>query len=409
MTQTGTYRGSPAKTLTWDQQNRATQINTVATAYDPMNYRIRRINGSQGSDYYLEGEHLEAEYRNGALQHSYFRGISTDELVAGYDNTSGSKVAEIYHHDNLLSVTAVSDHEGNQRQGFQADSFGNTLNLTGTSTNTIRYAGRELDTSTGLYYYRARYYDPAIGRFISEDPKGFAAGVNFYAYCLNNPINCSDPSGLIQQYWLPGGKAPSAVINDGKLVTQNFAQTSSGNFIPVESGVNFSGYSKVVDKPTTLNFIDQAVSSHGGATIPGLGILDLAAGGCCAYNYKLTLNKENGGNALYDYSGTAYKSDYIGNMIFGGIAQNKGVSLGVSLFGSNIAQYLSTGTPDDPRDPAAITVGYTRNTVDDLVNSYNADQSNFLGFLPNAAEGGFVIYPNKPNNNMMGTVYSKGR
>jgi len=46
------------------------------------------------------------------------------------------------------------------------------------------------------YYYRARYYDPEIGRFVSEDPLGFAAGdVNFYAYVGNNPINNNDPSG----------------------------------------------------------------------------------------------------------------------------------------------------------------------------------------------------------------------
>jgi RHS repeat-associated protein len=59
------------------------------------------------------------------------------------------------------------------------------------------YTGREWDKETGLYYYRARYYDPMEGRFISKDPISFAGGdVNLYGYTLNNPINLTDPEGL---------------------------------------------------------------------------------------------------------------------------------------------------------------------------------------------------------------------
>jgi RHS repeat-associated protein len=57
---------------------------------------------------------------------------------------------------------------------------------------------REFDTETGLYYYRARYYDPASGRFLSEDPLEFAAGngANFYSYAINSPTNWVDASGM---------------------------------------------------------------------------------------------------------------------------------------------------------------------------------------------------------------------
>jgi RHS repeat-associated protein len=50
------------------------------------------------------------------------------------------------------------------------------------------FTGREYDPETGLYYYRARYYDPKIGRFVSQDPIGFLGGNNFYAYVENNPV-----------------------------------------------------------------------------------------------------------------------------------------------------------------------------------------------------------------------------
>jgi len=58
------------------------------------------------------------------------------------------------------------------------------------------FTGREWDKETGLYYYRARYYDPMEGRFISKDPIGFSGGINLYSYTAENPINYTDPFGL---------------------------------------------------------------------------------------------------------------------------------------------------------------------------------------------------------------------
>jgi RHS repeat-associated protein len=70
------------------------------------------------------------------------------------------------------------------------------LASSGSLVNSFRYTGREFDPETSLYYYRARYYDPVAGRFLREDPFGFQAGPNFYAYTLNQPSNFADPLGL---------------------------------------------------------------------------------------------------------------------------------------------------------------------------------------------------------------------
>ena len=62
-----------------------------------------------------------------------------------------------------------------------------------------QFTGQRNDGSTGLYYYGARYYDPALGRFISRDPSRYAGGFNLYGYCGNSPVDATDPSGLISR------------------------------------------------------------------------------------------------------------------------------------------------------------------------------------------------------------------
>jgi RHS repeat-associated protein len=84
--------------------------------------------------------------------------------------------------------------------------FGQTLQSAGT-TNPFQFTGREND-GTGLMYYRARYYVPDWGRFISEDPIGFAGGINRYAYVNNAPQNSTDPSGLLTLPSDPTGLGP---------------------------------------------------------------------------------------------------------------------------------------------------------------------------------------------------------
>jgi len=109
-----------------------------------------------------------------------------------------SATTSYYELDGLDSVTSLSNSAGALAQTYTFDSFGNQTAPSGSLTNPFQYTARESDTETGLYFYRARYYDPNGGRFVSEDPMAFRAGVDFYAYVLNNPTNLVDPKGLLQ-------------------------------------------------------------------------------------------------------------------------------------------------------------------------------------------------------------------
>jgi RHS repeat-associated protein len=91
----------------------------------------------------------------------------------------------------------MTDDQARNVQQYEYDSFGNQHDMKNRIKQPYGYTGREHDRETGLRYYRARYYDGEVGRFISEDPIGFAGGdVNLSNYVLNNPISFVDPTGL---------------------------------------------------------------------------------------------------------------------------------------------------------------------------------------------------------------------
>ena len=86
-------------------------------------------------------------------------------------------------------------------ESYTYDSFGNTTNSSVNVTNPFRFTGRDFDSETGLYYYRARYYAPPTGRFVSEDPIRFWGGINFYPYVADSPVDFRDPSGQFPTWW----------------------------------------------------------------------------------------------------------------------------------------------------------------------------------------------------------------
>jgi RHS repeat-associated protein len=129
--------------------------------------------------------------------------------------------------DALGSTVALTDPNGNTLAQYTYAPFGNTT-ITGSSANPYQYDGRENDT-TGVYFYRARYYNPTLQRFISEDPIEFAGGFNLYAFVANSPIGYVDPTGLSARGHDPSSGPASPNNNDKNDDNNNKDKPKCGN------------------------------------------------------------------------------------------------------------------------------------------------------------------------------------
>ncbi|MGO8792471.1 MAG: RHS repeat domain-containing protein [Terriglobia bacterium] len=191
---------------TWDFENRLASVTlpgaggTVNFKYDPFGRRIEKVAPTSGTTVYAyDGANVTAELgAGGNLLAYYSQGAGIDEPL-GISESGGTSY---YHADGLGSITALTNGSGQLANSYVYDSFGNLTASTGTITNPFQYTGREFDPETGLYCYRARYYDPNIGRFLSEDPVRFNSVTDFYPYVANNPATMIDPFGLQHT---PGG------------------------------------------------------------------------------------------------------------------------------------------------------------------------------------------------------------
>ncbi len=107
---------------------------------------------------------------------------------------------KFYHHfDALGSVVTLTNQDGKIANDYRYDVYGQfAANPSGQVDTPYKFTGRRFDSESGLYYYRARMYDPGIGRFMQNDPLGYIDGLNMFAYVGNNPVNWIDPMGFNQ-------------------------------------------------------------------------------------------------------------------------------------------------------------------------------------------------------------------
>ena len=173
--------------------------NTISYTYDLQDgaRSSKTVNGTKHTYIYAGGKLLRETYGDTTLDFLYDVNGRPYAMVVNETTT--------YHYITNLQgdVMYMVDSSGATVATYDYDPYGKVITATGTmaSTNPLRYRGYYYDAETEMYLCGSRYYDPAIGRFINADSYSSTGqgiiGNNMFVYCLNNPINQSDPSGNI--------------------------------------------------------------------------------------------------------------------------------------------------------------------------------------------------------------------
>src|SRR5262249_34302956 len=206
----------------WDYRNRLTHevvrnagttLMEVTYTYDVFDRRIAKTvsyNGQPGQtkQYAYDGEEMILAFAgstsSATLTHRYLKGPVLDQLFV--DEQVGGAAPGNYWAltDRLGTVRDVVTDSGAVQSHFKYNSYGQVSADTQPGDDFFAFTGREWDKETGMYFYRARYYDPGTGSFLSEDPEGLGVDTNPYRYVHNMPTDATDPSGLEEiKYRLP--------------------------------------------------------------------------------------------------------------------------------------------------------------------------------------------------------------
>jgi RHS repeat-associated protein len=206
------------RTYTWDARGQLVAVEgpvSASFAYDPFGRRIAKTIDGHTTRYLWDGDNLVQQTGPDGTVTTLLTGLDIDQHYAA--TAAGS--TRTYLTDVLGSVLAQAGPDG-QILDQQSYTPHGLPSVPAADPALVGYAGRELD-ETGLYYYRARYYHPGLGRFISEDPLGYQAGdANLYAYTFGDPVNYTDPTGMqAAGIWVCAAVSGWALVEIGKWLS----------------------------------------------------------------------------------------------------------------------------------------------------------------------------------------------
>ena len=223
----GNLTSDGVRSYTWDVRNQLASLSgpvNASFAYDAFGRRRGKTVGSTTTGFVYDGPNPVQELSGSTVMASVLTGLGVDEY---FTRTDASGVRN-YLTDALGTSVALTDGTGTVQTEYTYEPFGGTTTSGATTSNTFGFTGREAD-GTGLYFYRARYYDPRLQRFIAEDPLGFGAGdANLHGYVFNAPTNFTDPSGEFALLVLPAAGCVGGALGMGMSSGWNARKLAAG-------------------------------------------------------------------------------------------------------------------------------------------------------------------------------------
>ena len=364
----GNLTGDGVWTYTYDLDNQLISANktgsTNSLAYDGAGRLRQTTLAGTITGLTYDGVDLVAEYNSGGtLLRRYVHGPGVDEPLVWYEGTTTTNKTWLYQ-DQLGSVIGTANSAGTSTAIHSYGPYGEPNIATGIR---FRYTGQQFLGSLNLYYYKARFYSPALGRFLQTDPIGTADDLNLYAYVGNNPINFSDPSGLT---------AAAASMLLGKVGSTSADQFALG-FIP-----GYDLYSASQNPNATM--LDYGVGVLG--ILPGMG-KGAGIGIRAADNLVGAVARGLPDSALVCRGGTCTADRFISGSGVSLDASGKLQGVSVNSAAGKTVEQLSVGIPN--KQIGVTTVGDVRQAGGDVIPSptvENPYHCTLCGVTPQQAE-----------------------